>query len=515
MGFMGAEHVIGSTVVARGQSVHVPATMGGMFIGCCGVGSAVGVQRSLETPMLDTSQTAGSTTPEHARPLVVHEHDVKRAVGATAMGNMMEWFDFGIYSYLAVVLGKVFFPESGTMGLIYSLAAFAVAFLVRPVGGFFFGMLGDRIGRRGVLAATIIMMAAATFSIGLIPSHASIGIWAPILLYVARLVQGFSTGGEYSGASTFITEFSPDRQRGYLASFLELGTITGFVAGAALVTGLTVALGDAAMQAWGWRIPFLVAGPLGIIGLFLRFRISETPCFAKIEERAHTRSTGSRLHQIVFEHGRVLLLCVALVMALNVTNYLVLTYMPNYLTGTLGYDNAHSLFLTVLTMLVMLAAIPFVGQLGDRIGRRPVLLAACLGYLLLSWPALWLLQQGHVATILAGLLVLGLCQTLFIGTTPSTLPAMFPTEIRYGGMGIAYNVSASLFGGTAPLVAESLVRLTDNQYMPAYYAMLAAVVGVVAVLLMRETSQLPLEGSAPTITTEEAEANGLGPVAAE
>jgi MHS family proline/betaine transporter-like MFS transporter len=459
--------------------------------------------------MLDAHQTATPPPHENNRPLVVHEHDVKRAVSATAMGNMMEWFDFGIYSYLAVVLGKVFFPDSGSNGLIYSLAAFAVAFLVRPIGGLFFGMLGDRIGRRGVLAMTIIMMAAATFSVSLIPSYASIGIWAPILLYAARLVQGFSTGGEYSGASTFITEFAPDRQRGFLASFLEFGTITGFVCGAALVTGLTAMLGNVAMEAWGWRVPFLVAGPLGIIGLFLRFRISETPAFSEIEDQAQTRSAESRLHEIVFEHSRALLLCVALVLALNVTNYLVLTYMPNYLTGTLGYDNAHSLFLSVLTMLVMLAAIPFVGRLGDRIGRRPVLLAACLGYLMLSWPALWLLQQGQMMAILAGLLILGLCQTLFIGTTPSTLPAMFPTAIRYGGMAIAYNVSASLFGGTAPLVAESLIRITGNDYMPAYYAMLAALIGLVAVVLMRETSQQPLEGSAPTISAEEAKEQGL------
>jgi MHS family proline/betaine transporter-like MFS transporter len=465
--------------------------------------------------MADARETAGPHIPEDTQPQVVDEHDVRRAVGATAMGNAMEWFDFGIYSYLAVVLGKVFFPDSGDMGLIYSLAAFAVAFLVRPIGGFFFGMLGDRIGRRGVLAATIIMMAGATFSIGLIPSHASIGIWAPMLLYVARLVQGFSTGGEYSGASTFVTEFAPDRQRGFLASFLEFGTIAGFVTGAALVTGLTAALGDTAMEAWGWRAPFLVAGPLGIIGLFLRFRLSETPAFAKIEQQAHTRSARSRLREIVVEHGRALLLCAALVLALNVTNYLVLSYMPNYLTGTLGYDHTHSLFLNVLTMLAMLAAIPFVGRLGDRIGRRPVLLAACLSYLVLSWPALWLLQQGQMATVLAGLLILGLCQTLFVGTTPSTLPAMFPTAIRYGGLAIAYNVSASLFGGTAPLVAESLVRMTGNDHMPAYYVMLAALIGLVAVLLMRETSGRPLEGSAPTISTDEAREYGLEPVAAK
>jgi MFS transporter, MHS family, proline/betaine transporter len=325
--------------------------------------------------MFRTFPTAGRRAAEERQPLVVDEQEVKRAVAATAMGNAMEWFDFGVYSYLAVVLGKVFFPGSGD-GLIYSLAAFAVAFLVRPIGGFFFGMLGDRIGRRSILAITIISMAVATFTIGLIPSAASIGIWSPVLLYVARLVQGFSTGGEYSGACTFVTEFAPDRRRGFLASFLEVGTISGFVAGAALVTGLTATLGDAAMESWGWRVPFLLAGPLGLIGLYLRLRLSETPAFATMDERAHARSGGSRLHDIVIEHSRVFLLCMAVVAALNVTNYLVLTYMPNYLSGTLGYDTKHSLLLSLLTMLVMLVAIPFVGRLGDRIGRRPVLLAA-------------------------------------------------------------------------------------------------------------------------------------------
>jgi MHS family proline/betaine transporter-like MFS transporter len=460
--------------------------------------------------MLRVFLTAGPRAAEDGQPLVVDEQEVKRAVGAAAMGNAMEWFDFGIYSYLAVILGKVFFPGSGDE-LIYSLAAFAVAFLVRPIGGAFFGMLGDRIGRRGILATTLIAMAVATFSIGLIPSYASIGIWSPILLYVARLVQGFSTGGEYSGACTFVAEFAPDRRRGFLASFLEVGTISGFVAGAALVTGLTVALGDAVMESWGWRVPFLVAGPLGVIGLYLRLRLSETPAFASMDEQAHTRSGGSRLYDIVIGHKRIFLLCMAVVLALNVTNYLVLTYMPNYLSGTLGYDTTHSLFLNLLTMLVMLVAVPFVGRLGDRIGRRPVLLAACVGYIALSLPALWLLQQGYIVAILAGLLILGLCQTLFIGTTPSTLPAMFPTTIRYGGLSIAYNLSVSLFGGTAPLVAEWLVRMTGDDYMPAYYAMLAALVGLLAVLLMHETSGRPLEGSAPTVSS--GEAYGVQPAA--
>lgn len=451
-------------------------------------------------------QPRGSRTRRRRRrvrsqePIVMNEAVVRRTVLATAMGNAMEWYDFGIYSYLAVVLGRVFFPNTGGSGLLYSFTAFAVAFVVRPIGGVLLGLLGDRVGRKRILTATILMMAVATFSIGLIPSYDSIGIWAPILLFVARLVQGLSAGGEYSGASTFISESSPDRRRGFLASFLEFGTVTGFVLGAGLVTGLTAALGDATMQQWGWRVPFLLAGPLGLIGVWLRLRIAETPAFERTESAERQRSARSRFRDVVVQQRRALLLAIAVVLALDVTNYLVLSYLPNYLSGTLGYDTTHSLLLTVVTMLVMLGAIPFVGRLADRVGRRPVLAAACLGYLVLSVPALWLLQHGSGYATLAGLLLLGLCQTLFIGTTPAALPEMFPTSHRYSGMALAFNIAASLFGGTAPMVAEYLVRRTGNLYTPAYYMMAAGLVGLVAVWIMRETAQQPLQGSPPTIS---------------
>lgn len=451
-------------------------------------------------------QPRGSRTRRRKRgvrsqePIVMNEAVVRRTVLATAMGNAMEWYDFGIYSYLAVVLGRVFFPNTGGSGLLYSFTAFAVAFVIRPIGGVLLGLLGDRVGRKRILTATILMMAVATFSIGLIPSYDSIGIWAPILLFVARLVQGLSAGGEYSGASTFISESSPDRRRGFLASFLEFGTVTGFVLGAGLVTGLTAALGDATMQQWGWRVPFLLAGPLGLIGVWLRLRIAETPAFERTESAERQRSARSRFRDVVVQQRRTLLLAIAVVLALDVTNYLVLSYLPNYLSGTLGYDTTHSLLLTVVTMLAMLGAIPFVGRLADRVGRRPVLAAACLGYLVLSVPALWLLQHGSGSATLAGLLLLGLCQTLFIGTTPAALPEMFPTSHRYSGMALAFNIAASLFGGTAPMVAEYLVRTTGNLYTPAYYMMAAGLVGLVAVWIMRETAQQPLQGSPPTIS---------------
>jgi MHS family proline/betaine transporter-like MFS transporter len=433
----------------------------------------------------------------------VDEAVVRRTVVATAAGNAMEWYDFGVYSYLAVVVGKVFFPQSGSSGLLYSLLAFAVAFLIRPVGGVLLGLLGDRIGRKQVLTGTIITMAAATFAIGLIPSYNSIGVWAPILLYLCRMLQGLSAGGEYSGASTFISESAPDRRRGFFASFLEFGTVAGFVAGAGIVTALTAILGDGGMEQWGWRVPFLLAGPLGIFGLWLRIHLPESPAFERIKDEDRQRSARRRFKEVLVYQRRTLLLAVAVVLALDVTNYLVLSYLPNFLSGTLGYDMTHSLLLTVLTMVVMLAAIPLVGRLADRIGRRAVLAMACLGYVVLSVPALWLLQRGTATAIFAGLLLLGLCQTLFIGTTPAALPEMFATAHRYSGMAVAFNVSASLFGGTAPLVAQYLVQRTGNLYMPAFCMMAAGGIGLVAVTFMHETAREPMRGSPPAISNAE------------
>jgi MFS transporter, MHS family, proline/betaine transporter len=211
---------------------------------------------------------------------------LKRAVGAMAIGNAMEWFDFGVYSYIAVVLGKVFFPStSPSAQLIAAFGTFAAAFLVRPLGGMVFGPLGDRIGRQRVLAMTMIMMSLGTFAIGLIPSYSSIGMLAPVLLLAARLVQGFSTGGEYGGAATFIAEFATDARRGFFGSFLEVGTLVGYILGAGTVALLTSMLSQEALLSWGWRVPFFIAGPLGLVGLYIRLKLEETPAFKKRRPR--------------------------------------------------------------------------------------------------------------------------------------------------------------------------------------------------------------------------------------
>ncbi|MFF5917771.1 glycine betaine/L-proline transporter ProP [Streptomyces flavochromogenes] len=444
---------------------------------------------------------------------VTDEAAVKRAVKAASLGNAMEWFDFGIYAYLAVTLGHVFFPSGNdTVQLLSSFATFAVAFLIRPLGGMVFGPMGDRLGRKKVLALTMILMAVGTFAIGLIPSYASIGFWAPALLVFFRMLQGFSTGGEYGGASTFIAEYAPDRRRGYFGSFLEFGTLAGYVAAAGLVTALTAWLGSDTMEAWGWRVPFLVAGPLGLVGLYLRLRLDETPAFQKLESEsaraseaadAVETSTKGDLAKIFRQQWPTLILCIALVGAYNIADYMLLSYMPTYLSDELGYSETHGLLILLLVMVLLMLIITQVGRLNDRFGRKPVLMAGMLGFLFLSLPAFLLIGQGGVPAITAGMLMLGLSLVCMLGTMSAALPALFPTDVRYGSLSVGYNLSASLFGGTTPLVITALIGATGSNLMPAYYAMGAALVGVIAVACMKETARQPLEGSPPSVETPE------------
>ncbi|MGW1047801.1 MFS transporter [Streptomyces sp. NPDC001118] len=425
---------------------------------------------------------------------------VKRAVKAAALGNAMEWFDFGVYSYIAVTLGKVFFPTGNpTAQLLSTFGAFAAAFLVRPLGGMVFGPLGDRVGRQKVLALTMIMMAAGTFAIGLIPSYASIGVGAPLLLLAARLVQGFSTGGEYAGASTFIAEYAPDKKRGFFGSWLEFGTLAGYIGGAGLVTLMTALLSSHDLVSWGWRIPFLIAGPMGIIGLYLRMRLEETPAFAAELEKAEASRPKAGLREMVAGQWRALLLCMALVLVFNVTDYMLLSYMPSYLTSELKYDETHGLLVVLGVMVLMMVVQPFAGALTDRIGRRPVIAAGCAGFLFLSIPALLLIRQGSLLAVALGMGALGLLLVCFTAAMPAALPALFPTRVRYGSLSIGFNVSVSLFGGTTPLVVTALIGATGNMMMPAYYMMAAAVVGGFAVWRMSESAGLPLPGSAPSV----------------
>jgi MHS family proline/betaine transporter-like MFS transporter len=426
---------------------------------------------------------------------------VRRAVAASAMGNCIEWFDFGVYSAGAITatIGKVFFPtHNTTSAMLSSFAVLAVAFVVRPFGGFFFGPLGDKYGRQKVLATTIILMSGSTFVIGVLPTYHSIGILAPILLILARMVQGFSTGGEYGGAATFIAEYAPDKRRGFLGSWLEFGTLTGYVLGSSLVLIVNVALPSASMDSWGWRIPFLVALPLGLVGLYLRTRLEDTPAFRDMSRAG--KVARSPLRDTLVNNWRMILNLIGIVFLLNVADYTLLTFMPTFMTSDLGFSDTTSQLVTISVEVCMMVVITFIGRLSDRIGRKPLLLTAAIGYVVLSFPAVALMIAGGTLRLVIGFAILAALLVLMLAVIGSTFPAMFPTKVRYGSFAIGYNLSTSAFGGTAPFVITALITATGTNFIPAYYLILAGLVAIVPILLIPETAGVPLRGISETST---------------
>src|SRR5215217_6950671 len=312
---------------------------------------------------------------------------LRRAIAASAIGNATEWFDYGIYAYGVTYISAALFPGSTEEATLFALATFAISFLVRPFGGLFWGPLGDRVGRKAVLALTILLMASATLCVGLIPSYDSIGFWAPVLLIVLRMIQGFSTGGEYGGAATFMAEYAPDRKRGFCGSFLEFGTLAGFSLGAFLILGISSLLSDGAMESWGWRLPFLVAAPLGLIGMYLRNRMEDTPVFRELEIKGQKeKETTTEFRDLLARFWKPLLLLGGLVVALNVVNYTLLSYMPTYLQNEIGLSSDGALVVPLIGMLSMMLFLPFAGALSDRVGRKPMWLFSLVGLLVMAVP---------------------------------------------------------------------------------------------------------------------------------
>lgn len=419
-----------------------------------------------------------------------------RAVTAAAMGNATEWFDYGVYAAAATYITAAFFP--GTLGALGTMLGFAVSFVLRPLGGMVWGPLGDRIGRKAVLATTILLMAAATGAIGLLPSHATVGALAPILLITLRVVQGFSTGGEYGGAATYLAESCNDRRRGFLGSFLEFGTLGGFVGGSAVVLGCQLVLGSDAMYEWGWRIPFLLAVPLGLIGWYLRSRLEESAVFTEVQAQDHPK-TGLRV--LVTEYRRELLTLGCLVVALNIVNYTLLTYQPTYLQHTIGVGESTTTAMMLIGQLVMMVTLPFFGRLSDRVGRRPMWLFSLIGLAVLAVPMYWLMGRGTVWAVL-GFIVLGLLYLPQLATITATFPAIFPTHVRYAGFALGYNVSTAIFGGTAPLVNEAVIEATGWTLFPALYMVFACGIGLIGWAYLRETVGASLRGTDVPITDE-------------
>jgi len=439
--------------------------------------------------------TTEHTTTKHPAGLV------RRATAGAAIGNATEWFDYGAYGYVANEITDNFFPHAGFVG---TALVFAVSFVLRPLGGLFWGPLGDRVGRQRVLALTIVLMAGSTFLVGCLPTYDTIGAWAVVLLVLLRVVQGFSTGGEYGGAATYMAEYAPDRRRGFFGSFLEFGTITGFTAAIAVVSLTRLLIGDDAMTEWGWRVPFLIGGPIGVVGMYVRLRLEESPVFVELEESDQVEDAApTALKELVGSFWKPILTLMGLVAALNIANYTLLTYMPTYLTDEAGFSASHADLLVIIGQLCMLLFIPVAGGLSDRVGRKPLWAASFIGLVVLAVPMFLLIAQGFWSAVI-GFAVMGIVYVAQLATISATFPAMFPAPVRYGGMAIGYNVSTALFGGTALYVNDALIGATGNNLMPAFYMIFGSLIGLVALFFVIETAGKPIRGTEIPGTPESA-----------
>lgn len=416
---------------------------------------------------------------------------VRKAAKASFVGNFVEWFDYAMYGYLAVTISAVFFPDSDpATGLMMTFSLFAVSFLVRPLGGFFWGHIGDRFGRRIALSWSILIMSLATFLIALIPGYATIGIWAPLALLAMRLIQGFSASGEYAGASAFLVEYAPPRKRGIYAAVVPASTATGLLLGSLIATVLTATLDDQQMIDWGWRLPFLLAAPMGLIGRYIRSKLEDTPAFREMAVK--DEAVKAPVSELFRQHWARLLQAAGAVLLNAVGFYVILSYMPTYLSEELGLDNTSSYLATTVALLTYIGFIFLTGSLSDRFGRKRLLMSASVAFILFTVPAFYLLDTDNFLVILLVQILLGAMLTLNDGTLPSFLAEMFPTQVRYTGFAVSFNLSNALFGGTAPLVATWLIATSGNVVAPGWFLMAAAVVSLVAVALSRETSKDPL-----------------------
>lgn len=403
---------------------------------------------------------------------------VRRASIGAALGTYIEGYDLSVYGYTAIYIAPLFFPsDDRTLSLLLSLAVFALAYLARPFGGIVFGHLGDRVGRRAALMTSILCMGVATTAIAVLPTYGALGIGAPVILLGARLVQGFSVGGEVAGATTYVSEIAPPNARARLGSLNPLGSSLGFASAAALIAVLTTVLSSDQMADWGWRIPFLIALPLTAVSLWVRARV-----LIADEVSSDTTARPDRPLAILLKnHAGPLACVVAIAVAVNATAYIGLTYLSIHLINVLGYPARSAFWVVTASVAVSALAMLGTGIIGDRVGLKRLMVIGLIGYAVLALPAFLLLEYGNLALVTVGVLLVLLNGSFLQVSAYSLLPLFFPREVRFSGMGLGYSLGAVIAGGTAPLVARWLVDVTGSHFAPAL--LIVAVCAIAGVAL--------------------------------
>ncbi|WP_051299538.1 MFS transporter [Arthrobacter castelli] len=411
---------------------------------------------------------------------------LRKNVAAGAIGVLVHWFDWAIYAYLATTIAGIFFPQQDeTAALLSVFAVFAIAFFVRPLGSLIFGHLGDTLGRKKTLSIVIITMAAGTLMLGLTPSYESIGIWAPILLVVARIIQGIAAGGEFGSAAAFLAEYSPPKKRGFGCSWIEFGSVLGFLLASMVVAAMFAMFTPEQIDSWAWRLPFLITVPLALVGLYIRLKIEDTPEYRALQELDTVPAAPIR--ELFRHNSKQFFQTIGIETFMNCTFYVVLVYLITYQEQMVGLPSAQAAVLSTVASLTAIMIIPLSGMASDRLGRKPVLITAGFLLVLLPYPLFAYMNQG---TAMAGFLsTFGLAAilALILGTHASTAAELFPTRTRQSGLSLAYSIAGAFFAGTLPYVNTWLIGITNNHMVPAFTLMVVGMVGLITVSTIPET----------------------------
>jgi len=418
---------------------------------------------------------------DSAQPVAGAHADSKRAAVSGFVGTLIEYYDFSLYGYMAVIIAPLFFPSGDpTVSLLAALAVFGTAYVVRPLGGIVFGHIGDKYGRKTALLGTLVCMGVGSTLMGFLPTFEQAGYYATALLVLVRLLQGFSAGGEVGGSATFISESSPRHLRATFGAFTPMGSTGGFALAAAVAGAVTALTTPEQMTSWGWRIPFLLALPLTLLCIWARTRVKET--YAAKPEKKESSPIGALFR---FQ-GKALLQSTAISAATNGTAYIGLTYMSIHLVKQLGYPAGSVYWVATLAIGISALLMPLGGYIGDRIGLRRLMLVGLIGYIVLTYPAMAMMDKGlSIAAIAYIVLMLNTVATQVSAYT--ILPVLFEPQYRYTGVASGWNFGVIIAGGTAPFIAVKLVQLTENKQSPAFFVIAAAIVGLVGILSIRRS----------------------------
>ena len=410
-------------------------------------------------------------------------------VAAAVVGNALEWYDFIVFGFFAVVIAKLFFPASSQYAsLLLTTATFGVGFFMRPVGGVVLGVYADRKGRKAALLLVVGLMTIAIALIGFAPTYATIGVAAPLIIVIARLLQGFSAGGEFASATSFLIETAPAGRRGFYGSWQMVGQGLAVLTGALLGTFLTRALTPDQLDGWGWRVPFLFGLIIGPLGLYIRRHLEETTAFIQAAQKQHARPA---LGAAVVAHTKETLVTIGIVIAGTISFYVILLYMPTFARIQLHLRLDQAFFAQAVSLACMIVLIPIFGALSDVVGRKPITIAALLLILVLAYPLFsWLNQSPSLQSLMVTQIALCSMVGVFFGPLSTVLAEQFPAHIRSTGLAIGYNLAVMVFGGFAQFFVTWLIQVTGSPVAPAFYVMFGAAAGLLAAFFLKERARV-------------------------